>query len=130
MVHSKGEIYSYLMDVKAAIKIGHYKIARNENRNDNRQMIEDYVLNEAKAKEILLSLETEDFSSVVNNTNPGYPNEKLYIFGKDVSLVEKYSDIEIEKAVSLYIKFNKLEGPYVVVISFHEQKWALTYPFR
>ena len=90
-----------------------------------------YVIDEAKAREILLSIETKDFSSVVNNVNPRYPNERLYIFGKDVLLVEKYS--ESEKVVPLYIKFNKLEmksGSFVIVVSFHEQKRPLIYPFR
>ena len=35
-----------------------------------------------------------------------------------------------EKTVSLYIKFNKLENCFVIVISFHEQKYPLTYYFR
>jgi len=35
-----------------------------------------------------------------------------------------------EKTVSLYIKFNKLENCFVIVISFHEQKHPLTYYFR
>ena len=30
----------------------------------------------------------------------------------------------------LYIKFNKLENCFVIVISFHEQKYPLTYYFR
>ena len=34
------------------------------------------------------------------------------------------------KTVSLYIKFNKLENCFVIVISFHEQKYPLTYYFR
>lgn len=35
-----------------------------------------------------------------------------------------------EKTVSLYIKFNKLENCFVIVISFHEQKHLLTYYFK
>ena len=35
-----------------------------------------------------------------------------------------------EKTVSLYIKFNKLENSFVIVISFHEQKHPLTYYFK
>ena len=36
----------------------------------------------------------------------------------------------IIKTVSLYIKFNKLESCFVIVISFHEQKYPLRYYFR
>jgi hypothetical protein len=125
------DIDSYVKDMKADVEDWRYRIERNENRRDNNQLFEDYVIDEAKAREILLSIETKDFSSVVNNVNPRYPNERLYIFGKDVLLVEKYS--ESEKVVPLYIKFNKLEmksGSFVIVVSFHEQKRPLTYPFR
>lgn len=34
------------------------------------------------------------------------------------------------KTVSLYIKFNKLENCFVIVILFHEQKFPLTYCFK
>ena len=47
--------------------------------------------------------------------------------GKDVMLLERMGTKE--KQVSLYIKFNKLEC-YVIVISFHEQKYPLKYPFK
>lgn len=131
MIPLRCDIDSYIKDMKADVEDWRYRIERNENRRDNNQLFEDYVIDEAKAREILLSIETKDFSSVVNNVNPRYPNERLYIFGKDVLLVEKYS--ESEKVVPLYIKFNKLEmksGSFVIVVSFHEQKRPLTYPFR
>ncbi len=131
MIPLRCDIDSYVKDMKADVEDWRYRIERNENRRDNNQLFEDYVIDEAKAREILLSIETKDFSSVVNNVNPRYPNERLYIFGKDVLLVEKYS--ESEKVVPLYIKFNKLEmksGSFVIVVSFHEQKRPLTYPFR
>lgn len=35
-----------------------------------------------------------------------------------------------EKTVSLYIKFNKLENCFVIVISFHKQKYPLKYYFK
>ena len=52
----------------------------------------------------------------------------LYTSGKDVILLERNGTKE--KTVSLYIKFNKLDGCFVIVISFHEQKYPLTYYFR
>ena len=50
------------------------------------------------------------------------------VFGKDVTLLERNGTEE--KTVSLYIKFNKLENCFVIVISFHEQKHPLTYYFK
>ncbi len=132
MIPTRSDIANYLKEVKAAIRRGHYRMEFNEKRQDNNRLFKKYVIDETQAKMILLSLKVEDFSEVVDNRHKDYPDEKLYIFGKDVSLVERYSLSEIKKAVSLYIKFNKLECPYVYVfvISFHEQKRALTYPFR
>ena len=52
----------------------------------------------------------------------------MYVFGKDVNLLERNGTEE--KTVSLYIKFNKLENCFVIVISFHEQKYPLTYYFK
>lgn len=88
----------------------------------------DYVIDEAKAKEIILSLTVIDFSEILQNEHRGYEHEKLYVFGKDVTLLERNGTEE--KTVSLYIKFNKLENCFVIVISFHEQKHPLTYYFR
>ena len=88
----------------------------------------NYVIDEAKAKEILLSLTAMDFSSVVQNEHSGYEYEKLYIFGKEVNLLERIG--MKEKTVPMYIKFNKLENSYVIVISFHEQQYPLDYCFR
>ena len=47
---------------------------------------------------------------------------------RDVTLLERYGTEE--RIVSLYIKFNKLENCFVIVISFHEQKHPVTYYFR
>ncbi|MEH2958580.1 hypothetical protein [Candidatus Merdisoma sp. JLR.KK006] len=88
----------------------------------------NYVLDEAKAKEILLSLTPTDFSEILHNEHKGFEHELLYVFGKDVSLLERYGSEE--RIVSLYIKFNKLDNCFVIVISFHEQKHPLTYYFK
>ena len=88
----------------------------------------EYVIDEGKAKEIILSLTPYDFSGILQNEHKGYEQERLYVFGKDVTLLERSGSAE--KQVSLYIKFNKLENCFVIVISFHEQKYPLTYYFR
>ena len=48
--------------------------------------------------------------------------------GKNVNLIGRFSGVE--KVIGLYIKFNKLENKYVIVVSFHEQKHPLTYYFK
>ncbi|MCF0145580.1 MAG: hypothetical protein HUJ73_03230 [Eubacterium sp.] len=122
------EIRNYLTDIKNAVTNDQYRIEQNSRRQDNRNLFEQYVIDEAKAKEILLNLHVEDFSEIRNNEHKGYEHELLYVFGKDVTLLERFGDSE--KEVSLYIKFNKLENRYVIVISFHEQKYPIKYLFK
>lgn len=117
------DVEMYLEDVKEAINAGRYRIAMNENWQDNRDLFVDYVISEEQRKQILLSLEAADFSEIRHNTHKGYEHELLYVFGKDVKLLNRFGSEE--EQVSLYIKFNKLESLYVIVISFHKQKYPL-----
>ena len=128
MIMLKTDIEQYLSEVKKAITDDRYRLERNSRRQDNIDLFLNYVIDEAKAKEILLSLTATDFSAILQNEHKGYEHEKLYVFGKDVILLERNGTEE--KNVSLYIKFNKLENCFVVVISFHEQKYPLTYYFK
>ena len=122
------DIEQYLAEVKDAVEKNNYRIDRNTRRQDNINLFLDYVIDEAKAKDIILSLDVTDFSEILQNEHKGYEHENLYVFGKDVTLLERNGTEE--KTVSLYIKFNKLENCFVIVISFHEQKHPLTYFFR
>lgn len=122
------EIKLYLSSIKDAVQNDRYRIDRNNRRQDNQKLFLDYVIDEAKAKEILLSLEVTDFSEKRNNENKGFEHEVLYIFGKDVKLLERFGSEE--RTVSLYVKFNKLENCFVIVISFHEQKYPMKYYFK
>ena len=122
------DIEQYLSEVKNAVEKDKYRIDRNAKRQDNINLFLDYVIDEAKAKEIILSLTAMDFSEILQNEHKGFEHERLYVFGKDVVLLERTGTEE--KTVSLYIKFNKLENCFVIVISFHEQKYPLTYYFR
>lgn len=122
------DIEQYLFEIKEAVENGRYRIERNTKRPDNINLFLDYIIDEAKAKEIILSLTAIDFSEVLNNEHKGYEHEQLYVFGKDVLLLERNGTEE--KTVSLYIKFNKLDNCFVIVISFHEQRYPLTYYFK
>ena len=124
----KNDIEQYLSEVKEAVGNDRYRLDRNAKRQDNITLFLDYVIDEAKAKGIILSLTVMDFSEILQNEHKGFEYERLYVFGKDVTLLERTGTAE--KAVSLYIKFNKLENCFVIVISFHEQKHPLTYYFK
>ncbi len=124
----KKDIEQYLSKVKEAVESDRYRLDRNARRQDNINLFLAYIIDEAKAKEIILSLTAMDFSEILQNEHKGFEHERLYVFGKDVILLERNGTEE--KAVSLYIKFNKLENCFVIVISFHEQKHSLTYYFK
>lgn len=125
MFVTRREVETYLDEVKSCIRAGRYTIAP---RAKNEQIETDYVIREKKKEEILLSLEAEDFSCVLHNEHPGYEHELLYVFGKTVRLLERFGSRE--RNVFLYIKFNKLENRYIIVISFHQQRYALPHPFK
>ena len=124
----KKDIEQYLSEVKKAIEKDRYRLDRNIRRQENTNLFLDYVIDEAKFKRIILSLTVMDFSKILKNEHKGYEHERLYVFGKDVLLLERNGTEE--KTISLYIKFNKLENCFVIVISFHEQKYPLTYYFK
>ena len=67
----KNEIEQYLSEVKRAVKKDNYRIDRNSRRQDNINLFLDYVIDEAKAKEIILSLNVIDFSEILQNVHIG-----------------------------------------------------------
>ncbi|MBR3705351.1 MAG: hypothetical protein IKM19_00150 [Firmicutes bacterium] len=100
---TKEEVKIYLDEVKVAVSDKRYTISARE---VNHRLFEEYLITEKDAETILLSLCVEDFCKIVPNEDPRYPHERLYI------------------------KFNKLDGNYTVVISFHKQQYPLKYKFK
>ena len=125
---SVSDVENYLEAVKCAVKARRYRLDMNVKRPDNRKLFQTYSLTEEDAENIILDLNAMDFSDAVPNEHVGYEHETLYIFGKEVLLIERYGTAE--KLVPLYIKFNKLDNEFVIVISFHEQRHPLTCYFK
>ncbi len=121
-------VENYLAAVKLAIKSHRYRLDMNIKRPDNRKLFQTYLLTEKDVENIILDLTAMDFSDAVHNDHVGFEHETLYIFGKTVLLTERFGSAE--KLVSLYIKFNKLDNMFVIVVSFHEQRYPLTYYFK
>ena len=120
---SFAEVEEYLTNVKKAVKEGRYEIERNANREANSLLFRNYLISEEDAKEIIYDLTPMDFSEAVRNRKPQYADEILYIFGKEVKLLERYGNAE--KEIELYIKFKREINDYVIVISFHEAKYSV-----
>lgn len=125
MHFEKKDIEVYLQGVWNAIDAGKYQIAP---RLKNRELLTDYVISEKEVVDIIKSLTLMDFSAAVPNDHKGMEHEILYIFGKDIDLLERFENRE--RTVSLYIKFNKISDQYLFVISFHEQEHPLSYYFK
>lgn len=125
---TQNEIKVYQEEVKEAIQNNRYRIERNSRRQDNIDLFVNYVIDETIAKDILLGLEATDFSEILRNEHRGYEHELLYVFGKDVELLERMGNTS--KTVSLYIKFNKMENCYMIVVSLHEQRYPIKYYFK
>lgn len=55
------DIEQYLSEVKDAVEKDNYRLDRNARRQENINLFLDYIIDEARAKEIILSLTVTDF---------------------------------------------------------------------
>ena len=128
IIVDKTHIEDYLNNVKQKIRCGLCRFALNKKRQDNIDLLVDYVINKNEAKEIISTLNHENFSEILQNDHKGYEDELLYVFGKTVVLKRKKSQEFVD--VHLYIKTNNVKDSSVIIISFHEQKHPLKLYFK
>ena len=74
----KKDIEQYLSEVKKAVENNRYRLDRNARRQDNINLFLDYVIDEAKAKEIILNLTAMDFSGILQNEHKGFEHEQKH----------------------------------------------------
>lgn len=129
--YTREEVEVILNKIKDCINDNQYIISQNQNRAENVQFINEYRLDEKKRKEILLSIEVDDFCHSLNNANPGYEHEVLYVFCPQRNLFDIFGE---EEFVDIYTKFNiieyKIDKKRVVTISFHKRNKPIAYLFR
>ena len=129
--YTREEVQVILNKIKDCINDNQYIISQNQDRAENVQFITEYRLDEKKRKEILLSIEVDDFCHSLNNTNPGYEHEVLYVFCPQRNLFDIFGE---EEFVDIYTKFNiieyKIDKKRVVTISFHKRNKPIAYLFR
>ena len=116
----ESEINDYLGEAKKLILDGKFRIALNSNRLTNLSLFDEYLINEESVKSILLNLTVYDFCEKVQNKHANFNHEWLYVFGKEIDLIKRFE--EKSEMVLLYIKFNKIEDKFLIVVSFHKQK--------
>ena len=124
----ESEINDYLGEAKKLILDGKFRIALNSNRLTNLSLFDEYLINEESVKSILLNLTVYDFCEKVQNKHANFNHEWLYVFGKEIDLIKRFE--EKSEMVLLYIKFNKIEDKFLIVVSYHKQKTPLVYYFQ
>lgn len=124
----ESEINDYLGEAKKLILDGKFRIALNSSRLTNLSLFDEYLINEESVKSILLNLTVYDFCEKVQNKHANFNHEWLYVFGKEIDLIKRFE--EKSEMVPLYIKFNKIEDKFLIVVSFHKQKYPLVYYFQ
>lgn len=123
------EIKKYLEKVRKHVEKNNYTISINENREENINFIEDYKIDTKKEKDILLSIECEDFCYAVDNYKEAYSHETLYVFCKQREL-DYWGTL---KLVDIYIKINMTQtnrGSYMFIVSFHKRNKPIEFLFR
>lgn len=77
-----------------------------------------------------MSLEIDDFCYAVNNNNPKFAFEVLYIFNKRCEL-DRWGELV---SVDIYIKTNKTQTrtgeDIMIIVSFHERIKPIKYLFE
>lgn len=126
MVCTKEDIDRYLQGTLKLIKSNKYTISYNSNRQENYQLLMDYVVSEYDKKLILLSITGDDFVKKEPNIKKKYYNEMMYFFGKSVYLMNRDTG-ELEQ-VQLYIKMCTVSD-CCIVVSFHKAKYPIRYAF-
>lgn len=81
-----------------------------------------YSITDAYVVEVLSELTIDNLEEVTINRNPKYPKRELFVFSKDVILLNAAGKEVSEK---LYIKLSIDEkGRSLIVISFHDAKYS------
>ncbi|MDD2484724.1 MAG: hypothetical protein PHQ50_06865 [Eubacteriales bacterium] len=128
--YTKDEISLVLQKIQECVSGGKYSVAQNENRAENLALIREYNLSSERQRRLLMQIEVDDFCHSLQNKNPGFEHEILYVFCSQVLL---FNLEDQEKHLDLYMKFNIIDlpvGSRVVVISFHERNKPIEYLFR
>ena len=128
--YTKEEVDAILQKIKDCINHNHYTISQNENRKENIKLINEYRLDTKKQKDILLSIAVTDFCHSLNNINPGFQHETLYVFCPQRTFFNVFGQ---EETVDIYTKFNIIEYGYnkrVIAVSFHKKNKPIEFLFR
>lgn len=112
-----GKIHKMIRDGTLGVD---YTIA---NRDKNRQLRKDYIIDDSKIREVLLGLQVNNLIKVEKSNNGAHPDDIVYIFKKLIRLMPRWQEDTDYQNVKVYIKITwptECEGTMMFIISFHE----------
>lgn len=115
--YTKKQVDEILNCIKDCIKSEKWTLSLGTHRIENKNFISEYNLRKERQIEILLNLGIIDFCYSVQNRKQNYEHETLYIFAPKIKVYNVNGE---EELLDVYIKFNIIEEPFVIVISFHK----------
>ena len=128
--YNKKQINLILDKINDCVLNRRFTISKNEHRQENIVFINEYNIRSDRQTSILLNIRAEDFCHSLQNVNPGFEHEVLYVFVPQVQLFNADGE---EETVDVYTKFNVIDmanGSRTVVISFHKRNKTIDYLFR
>lgn len=129
MSNQEQDIERFLCKVNECIDCNRINFGEEE-RAKNQALLNKYIITSQKRINIIKSLTKNDFCQInLERLKNPLIFGNLYIFGKELNLVERATGNK--QLVKLYIKIQlgKLtqDNEYAIIISFHEQEHPLTY---
>ena len=128
--YNKEMVAWLLKEIQSCVSQDKFIISQNDNRQENIEFIQEYNFTHQKQKDLLLSIEIDDFCYTMPNRNKNFPADILYLFCPQRTLNTALGE---EEVVDIYIKCDPLiydDNKHIIVISFHKRKEPLTYAFR
>ena len=129
--YTKDQITELVKRIKIAVRHRQYKVELNENRTENIDFINDFLLTDSDIQNLILSITADDFCHSLKNTKKGYEHETLYVFVPESKLTNLEGE---ENMIKIYTKFNliKISGgtDYAIIISLHQPNKPVNYAFK
>ena len=128
--YTKEQIELILNQIKECVLNGHFTVSLNRQRQENIDFVNEYNIRHNRQVAIIQQIQCDDFCHSLQNINPGFEHEVLYVFAPQVDLYNATGDKEL---VDVYTKFNLIkrsDSNFTFVVSFHKLNRPISYLFR
>lgn len=116
------KVRAYLKKLKEILNNPNHIINICDNRDKNYIFYYLYNIDKAYIEQVLNSLEASNFVEILINKNSNFPPNELYVFNKEVELVNQAGQ---EEEINLYIKLSIDEiVNRIITVSFHNASYS------